>query len=97
MSVQNLIFLTLDAEFESNSVQLNPRQGYMTLLSTTVQQIEHYGQTSEHKSAPGEGSGSLWRVASFARFEERDSGLYLELEVEHGSSGIASSVTQADY
>jgi hypothetical protein len=61
-------------------------------MRSSVQQIEHYGQSGERKLAPDEGSGYLWRVASFARFEERDGGLYLELEVMGLSRDIPRSI-----
>jgi len=40
-----------------------------------------YGQRDELRLAPDEGSGYVWRLVTFARFEERNGGLYLELEV----------------
>jgi hypothetical protein len=92
--VQRVLFVTvaLYAQFDSNSIQLNSRQGYLTLPSTSVQQIEHYGQSGERKLAPDEGSGYLWRVASFVRYEERDGGLYLELEVIGLSRDLPASL-----
>jgi hypothetical protein len=92
--VQRVLFATvaLDVQFVSTSIDLNRRQGYMTISSTSVQQIEHYGQKDERKLQPDEGSGYLWRVASFARFEERDGGLYLELEVFGLSRDLPTSL-----
>jgi hypothetical protein len=55
-------------------------------------QIEHYSQKDERKLQPDEGSGYLWRVASFARYEERDGGLYLELEVFGLSRDLPASL-----
>jgi hypothetical protein len=66
---------------DSNYFTLNTRQGYMTFSTARIQQIENYGEKDERRLAPDEGSGYLWRLVSFARFEERDGGLYLELEV----------------
>jgi hypothetical protein len=42
--------------------------------------------------APDEGNGYLWRLVSFARFEERDGGLYLELEVIGLSKDLPGSL-----
>jgi len=33
------------------------------------------------QAVPGTGSGFIWRLFSISRFEERDSGVYVELEV----------------
>jgi len=57
-----------------------------------VQQIENYGEKSERRLAPDEGSGYLWRLVSFARFEERDGGLYFELEVIGLSKDLTGSL-----
>ena len=69
------------AEFDSNYVQLNRKQGYKTVHTTSVQQVEHYGQSDEHKLPPDKGAGYLWRLMSLVRFEQRDGGTYLEMEV----------------
>jgi hypothetical protein len=81
--VQRVLFVNAAfyTELDSNYVALNSRQGYLNIYATRVQQIEHYGQSDEHRLAPDEGSGYVWRLATFARFEERDGGLHLELEV----------------
>ncbi len=82
--VQRVLLVTAAfyTELDSNYVALNSGQGYMNIYATRVQQIEHYGQHDEQRLAPDEGSGYVWRLVTFARFEERDHGLYLELEVE---------------
>jgi hypothetical protein len=81
--VQRVLLVTAAfyTELDSNYVALNSRQGYMNIYATRVQQIEHYGQRDELRLAPDEGSGYVWRLATFARFEERNNGLLLELEV----------------
>ena len=64
----------------------------MTFTTTRVQQIENYGEKDERRLAQDEGSGYLWRLVSFARFEEREGGLYLELEVIGLSKDLLGSV-----
>lgn len=81
--VQKVLLVTAAfyTELDSNYFALGSRQGYMAFSTTRVQQIENYGERDERRLVPDEGSGYLWRLFSFARFEERDGGLYLELEV----------------
>jgi hypothetical protein len=81
--VQRVLVVTAAfyTELDSNYVSVNSRQGYINIYATRVQQIEHYGQRDELRLAPDEGSGYVWRLATFARFEERNNGLLLELEV----------------
>ncbi len=46
-----------------------------------MQEIRHYGQPGAQAFPCDQGSGYIWRIYSFARFEQRDSGVYVELEV----------------
>lgn len=92
--VQRVLLVTAAfyTELDSNYFALNSRQGYMTFSTSRVQQIENYREQNERKLAPDEGSGYLWRLVSFARFEERDGGLYLELEVIGLSKDLPGSL-----
>jgi hypothetical protein len=45
-----------------------------------MREIEAYGKSGERFLTPNEGSGYIWRMHSIARFQERDGGVYLELE-----------------
>jgi hypothetical protein len=92
--VQRVLLVTAAfyTELESNYIALNSRQGYMTFSTVRVQQIENYGEKDERRLAQDEGSGYLWRLVSFARFEERNGGLYLELEVIGLSKDLPGSL-----
>ena len=48
--------------------------------TTRVEQIENYGHPEVHSLPPGTGNCFIWRLHSIARYEERDGGVYLELE-----------------
>jgi len=87
-----LVTAAFYTELESKNFALNGRQGYMTFTTTRVQQIENYGEKDERRLAQDTGSGYLWRLVSFARFEERDGGLYLELEVIGLSKDLPGSL-----
>ena len=45
-----------------------------------MQEIRHYGRPDQQELPPDQGSGYIWRLYSVARFEERDGGVYIELE-----------------
>jgi hypothetical protein len=53
---------------------------YGVSYMTRVQEIENFGQAGQRKLPPDTGSGLVWRLYSFSRFEERDGGVYVELE-----------------
>ena len=70
----------LQSQYESRDFVVDQRRWYSIAASTRVQEIEHYGEQAEHLLPPDQGNGFLWRVHSIARYQERDGGVYVELE-----------------
>jgi hypothetical protein len=70
----------LASEWTDRYVKVNDRQWYSVAYSTRVQEIEGYGSPDERRLPVDEGSGYIWRLYSFSRFEQRDGGVYIELE-----------------
>jgi hypothetical protein len=83
--------IALDADFKS-SYFLNGNRAYKTMATTRVQQIEEYGQSGQHMLPSDEGSGLVWRLYSIARFEERDGGVYFEIDAMALSREIPASI-----
>jgi hypothetical protein len=71
----------LAGEFEACYHQIDDRRWYSTAYTTHMQEIRHYGQSGAQQFPSDQGSGYIWRLYSFARFEQRDGGVYVELEV----------------
>ncbi len=70
----------IEGEYEAHDTSLDGRRGYNIANTTQVREFEAYGQSSERLLPPGEGNGFIWRLHSIARYEERDGGVYLELQ-----------------
>ncbi len=70
----------LDADYESTIVRLDNCRVYSVSRTTRVQEVEEYGRPGEHKIPQGEGSGVIWKVHTVARLEQRDGGVYVEVE-----------------
>jgi len=70
----------LDTQYEACYLQLDEQRWYSNAHSTRVQEIRHYGRPNEQELPPDQGSGYIWRLYSLAKFEERDGGVYVELE-----------------
>jgi hypothetical protein len=83
--------IVLEGQFESHCSQLDGRRRYCTSYSTRVQEIKDYGQRDRHKLPTGEGHGYIWRLYSLTKFEERDSGVYIEVEAIALSRDISAS------
>jgi hypothetical protein len=70
----------LDTEYKSSTIRLDPTRAWGTTESVRIQEIADYGTSTAHKLPPDEGSGLIWRLLSIARYQERDGGVYVELE-----------------
>ena len=70
----------LDSEYEVCYHQVDEERWYSVAYATRVQEVRHYGRSDVQELPPGQGSGYIWRLYSFARFEEKDGGVYVELE-----------------
>ncbi len=71
----------LHSECHDAYFQLDNKRWYSVGYCDSIREIENYGTTVKQELPPNEGSGYIWRLASFSRFEERDGGVYAEREV----------------
>jgi hypothetical protein len=70
----------LDSDYRSTFVRVDDQHWYSTSETTRVQETADYGAASQHLLPEGHGKGIIWRLYSFARYEEHDGGVYIELE-----------------
>jgi hypothetical protein len=70
----------MQGHYQAHDVMLDSHRGYSTAESVEIREIEKYGHPDEHLLPAGTGNGFIWRIRSMARYEERDGGVYLELE-----------------
>lgn len=70
----------LDSDYQCSYVRVSDRRLYSFSETTRIQEIENYGAPSQLALREDEGNGFIWRLFSITRFEERDGGVYVELE-----------------
>jgi len=75
-----LVTTVMDADYKAHYFVRSEKSRYGFAWSTRIQDVVDYGLPSEHKLPPGTGSGFIWRLFSISRFEQRDGGVYVELE-----------------
>ncbi len=80
------------SECESDFVELAEGRWYSLSRSTQVQQIDGYGTAAENKRAPGTGNGYLWALHTITRLEQRDGGVYMEVEALVLSRDVPSTL-----
>jgi len=82
----------LETDYHANYTQLDEKRWYSVAYTTRIQEIENYGESNEHKLNVGEGTGYVWRMETIAKFEERDGGVYVDVEAIALSRNIPSSL-----
>jgi len=82
----------LVSEWKDRYIRVDERRRYSIAYSTRVEEIEEYGSPGERKLPLDAGSGYIWRLYRFTRFEQRDSGVYVELEAIALSRDIPAAV-----
>ncbi|MBV9268329.1 MAG: hypothetical protein JO061_19330 [Acidobacteriaceae bacterium] len=70
----------LDTDFQDTYTRLDENKWYSIGYTTRVREVENYGSADEHEAPADTGRGLIWRMYSISRFEQRDGGVYIELE-----------------
>jgi hypothetical protein len=72
--------MALDADYCATNVRLDERRFYSVSKTTRVQEVQDYGEPGERRIPEGEGGGYIWKLFNIARLEQRDGGVYIEME-----------------
>jgi hypothetical protein len=76
----HLITVTLDTTCDVSYGRLDAQHGYSISRSIRIAEIASAGTRNEHALGPGEEHGYLWRLNTYWSYEERDGGLYMQIE-----------------
>jgi hypothetical protein len=82
----------LESNYQITYVRVDSKRYYSISRATRIQEIEKPGSPEEHMLPPDEGTGLIWRLSSITRFEERDGGVYIELQAIALSRDIPGSL-----
>ncbi|HKE24490.1 MAG TPA: hypothetical protein VKB88_19135 [Bryobacteraceae bacterium] len=72
--------LFIESRYSSKDFVIDEHRRYTIASSVRVQEIDGYGTAQEQRLPPGRGRGFVWALHSISRYEERDGGVYVELE-----------------
>jgi hypothetical protein len=80
--LKKVLFVTavFNTYYQSEYFRLSNKRWYSHSFTTRINQVEDYGKPDQHQLPEGQGSGYLWRLYGFSDIEERDAGVYIELE-----------------
>src|SRR5579875_3080504 len=76
----HVITVVLDATYDVTFGQLDPLHRYTISRSTQISEIDDPGTSSEHALSPSQEHGFLWRQNTYWTCEQRDGGLYVQVE-----------------
>jgi hypothetical protein len=70
----------LDTEGVASYIRVDDKRWYGISNTTEIREIDKFGTEEQKTLPPDEGTGLIWRLSSITRLEERDGGVYAELE-----------------
>jgi hypothetical protein len=70
----------LDTECEASYFRVDDRHWYGVSNTIQIREVDKFGTPEQHTLPEDEGTGLIWRLSSITRLEERDGGVYAELE-----------------
>jgi hypothetical protein len=77
---KHIITVVMDMTYDVAFGRLDPRHGYSLSRSTRIAEIESPGTSKERAPSGSEEHGFLWRLNTYWSWEERDGGLYMQIE-----------------
>lgn len=77
---QHVIPVVMDTTYDIKSGWLDMRHGYSISRSTRISEIDSPGTSTERALDSNEEHGFLWRQNTYWSYEERDGGLYMQIE-----------------
>ncbi len=78
----------VETDDDVDIVRLDSDREYSVSASSRVQEIADFGEPSQHALAEDAGHGYVWRMCTITRVEQRDGGVYVEMELMGLSRGI---------
>ena len=76
-----VITVVLDTEHDVQYYRDSPEQAHSRSSAVRIAEVENAGKNDEREKMPGDDGGFLWRMETWWRMEERDSGVYVQSEV----------------
>jgi hypothetical protein len=77
---RHVITVVMDTTYDITFGQLDVQHGYSISESTRIAEIGAAGTSTERVLNAAEEHGFLWRLNTYWSYEERDGGLYLQIE-----------------
>ena len=77
---QHVITVVMDTDYDVAFGKLDGQHGYSLSQSTKITEIDSPGSSGERALSTDEEHGFLWRLNTYWSYEEKDGGLYMQIE-----------------
>jgi hypothetical protein len=77
---KHVITVVMDTSYDVSFGRLDAQHGYSVSRSTRISEIDAPGTGRERALSSEEEHGFLWRLNTYWSYEERDGGLYMQIE-----------------
>jgi hypothetical protein len=77
---KHVITVVMDTSYDVSFGRLDAQHGYSVSRSTRISEIDSAGTGKERVLNASEEHGFLWRLNTYWSYEERDGGLYMQVE-----------------
>ena len=77
---KHVITVVMDTVYDITFLRLDAQHGYSIARSSRISEISSPGTVAERALSPSEEHGFLWRLNTYWSYEERDGGLYMQIE-----------------
>jgi len=77
---KHVLTVVMDTAYDVTFRRLDAQRGSSISRSTQIAEIDSPGTAHERALGPGEEHGFLWRMNTYWSYEERDGGLYIQIE-----------------
>jgi hypothetical protein len=84
--------IALESEYRSLQFRVDDRRRYSIAQTTHIHEIAEYGAASQYALPEDQGTGLIWRLFALTRFEEREGGVYIEVEAIVLSRDVPASL-----
>lgn len=89
---KHVITVVMDTTYDLTYGRLDPTHGFSTSRSSKISEIENAGTDKERALPPEKEHGFLWRLNTYWSYEERDGGLYMQIESVSLTRGIPTGL-----
>ena len=77
---QHILTVVMDTSYDVIFARLDARHGFSISRSTRIAEIDSPGTRKERALGASEEHGFLWRQNTYWSYEERDGGVYMQIE-----------------